>query len=154
MTQRDQLIDNLRGLAMIVMILTHATAYFPNDIVSFTLWNWSNFAVPIFLFCSVYLFIKKIWIATGSLYFFFEKNVLVDCLSPIIFSYLFSSRHYFLSHQKKWHLRMFCKVSLLLGVSISIGWCYCFLYWQRFCRFFFGLINRSVRFFGYSFWWH
>ena len=59
MSERNQLIDSLRGFSMIVMILTHATAYFPSDRIAFTLWNWSNFAVPIFLFCSVYLFIKK-----------------------------------------------------------------------------------------------
>lgn len=59
MTQRNQLIDNLRGFSMIVIIFTHATAFFPSDKFVSTLWNWSNFAVPIFIFCSVYLFLKK-----------------------------------------------------------------------------------------------
>lgn len=44
---------------MIVIIFTHATAFFPSDKVAFTLWNWSNFAVPIFIFCSAYLVIQK-----------------------------------------------------------------------------------------------
>lgn len=57
--QRNQLIDSLRGFSMIVIIFTHATAYFPSDKLVSTLWNWSNFAVPIFIFCSVYLFLKK-----------------------------------------------------------------------------------------------
>ncbi len=59
MIQRDRLIDNLRGLSMIVIIFTHATAFFPNDKFISALWNWSNFAVPIFIFCSVYLFFQK-----------------------------------------------------------------------------------------------
>lgn len=57
--QRNQLIDSLRGFSMIVIIFTHATAFFPNDKLASTLWNWSNFAVPIFIFCSAYLFLQK-----------------------------------------------------------------------------------------------
>ncbi len=57
--QRNQLIDSLRGFSIIVMIFTHTAAFFPSDKFVATLWNWSNFAVPIFIFCSVYLFLKK-----------------------------------------------------------------------------------------------
>ncbi len=57
--QRTQLIDTLRGLAMLVMILTHTTVFFLQDPTANFLWNWSHFAVPIFVFCSVYLFFKK-----------------------------------------------------------------------------------------------
>jgi peptidoglycan/LPS O-acetylase OafA/YrhL len=59
MIKRNQLIDSLRGFSMIVIIFTHATAFFPSDRFVSTLWNWSNFAVPIFIFCSVYLFLQK-----------------------------------------------------------------------------------------------
>lgn len=59
MVQRNQLIDSLRGFSMIVIIFTHATAFFPSDPLVSTLWNWSNFAVPIFIFCSVYLVLQK-----------------------------------------------------------------------------------------------
>lgn len=59
MVQRNQLIDSLRGFSMIVIIFTHATAYFPSDKFVSALWNWSNFAVPIFIFCSAYLFLSK-----------------------------------------------------------------------------------------------
>lgn len=57
--QRNQLIDSLRGFSMIVIIFTHATAFFPSDKLVSILWNWSNFAVPIFIFCSAYLFLQK-----------------------------------------------------------------------------------------------
>ncbi len=59
MTERNKLIDNLRGFSILIMILTHVTAFFPNDKLAFTIWNWSNFAVPIFIFCSTYLFLQK-----------------------------------------------------------------------------------------------
>lgn len=59
MSERNQLIDSLRGFSMIVIIFTHATVFFPSDRFVSALWNWSNFAVPIFIFCSVYLFLKK-----------------------------------------------------------------------------------------------
>jgi peptidoglycan/LPS O-acetylase OafA/YrhL len=54
-----QIIDFLRGLAIIVMIITHTTAFFPHDKIASAIWNWSHFAVPIFIFCSSYLFFKK-----------------------------------------------------------------------------------------------
>lgn len=52
-------IDLLRGIAMVAMILIHATAYFLKDPLAKTLWDFSQFAVPVFLFCASYLFFKK-----------------------------------------------------------------------------------------------
>lgn len=57
---------------MILMIIIHATAYFLKDKTASFLWDTSQFVVPVFIFCSVYLF--------------FKKNVLVDRKN--IFSYL------------------------------------------------------------------
>jgi peptidoglycan/LPS O-acetylase OafA/YrhL len=59
MTQRNHFIDDLRGIAILVMILTHVTAYFPSDKIANAIWNWSHFSVPIFIFCSAYLFLQK-----------------------------------------------------------------------------------------------
>lgn len=59
MNEREYVIDYLRGFSVIVMILTHTTAYFPQDNIANFIWNWSHFAVPIFVFCSAYLFFKK-----------------------------------------------------------------------------------------------
>ncbi|MDE2025736.1 MAG: acyltransferase [Patescibacteria group bacterium] len=53
-------IDLLRGLAMFAMILIHTNAYFlsSSSLVE-QLWDWSQFAVPVFLLCSAYLFFVK-----------------------------------------------------------------------------------------------
>lgn len=59
MTIRNTFIDFLRGLAIIVMILIHTTSFFPSDKLATSIWNWSQFAVPVFVFCSGYLFFKK-----------------------------------------------------------------------------------------------
>ena len=56
---RDTVIDSLRGFAMIAMILIHTTAYHLGNPIAAFLWNYSQFAVQIFVFCSMYLFIKK-----------------------------------------------------------------------------------------------
>lgn len=57
--KRNESIDMLRGTAMAVMILTHATANFLRNELAYFLWNTSQFAVCVFLFCSFYLFFKN-----------------------------------------------------------------------------------------------
>ncbi len=52
-------IDTLRGLAIFAMILIHSSAYFLSNKAAFVLWNYSQFAVPIFYFCASYLFFYK-----------------------------------------------------------------------------------------------
>lgn len=49
-------IDDMRGLAILVMILIHTNAYFLSDKIAYILWNLSQFAVPVFLFCSAYVY--------------------------------------------------------------------------------------------------
>jgi len=61
-------IDSLRGIAMIAMILVHTCYYFIANPIAFTIWNYSELSVPVFIFCSVFLFFKK-----GKLYNF--KNI-------------------------------------------------------------------------------
>lgn len=56
---RFQEIDVLRGIAIFAMILIHAAIYFPASKTAMFLWNFSQFAVPFFLFCSFYIFFKK-----------------------------------------------------------------------------------------------
>lgn len=52
-------IDMLRGISMMAIILTHATARFLSDPVALFLWNASQFAVAVFIFCSFYLYFKR-----------------------------------------------------------------------------------------------
>lgn len=52
-------IDYLRGLAMMAMILIHTTVFYVSNPVAFFLWNYSQWAVPVFIFCSGYIYFQK-----------------------------------------------------------------------------------------------
>lgn len=52
-------IDTLRGISMLMIILTHTTSYFLKDSLANFLWNASQFSVTVFIFCSFYLFFKN-----------------------------------------------------------------------------------------------
>ncbi|PJC32434.1 hypothetical protein CO051_03280, partial [Candidatus Roizmanbacteria bacterium CG_4_9_14_0_2_um_filter_39_13] len=56
---RNTTIDFLRGLAVILMILIHATAYFLDQPTVRLMWDCAHFAVPLFVFCSVYIAFQK-----------------------------------------------------------------------------------------------
>ncbi len=56
---RNKNIDNLRGLAMFSMMLIHACSYFLKDKTTLTIWDNLQWAVPVFLFCSFYLFFDR-----------------------------------------------------------------------------------------------
>ncbi len=52
-------IDALRGLAILAMILIHTNAYFLNNKIADWLWDFNEWAVPVFIFCSAYIYFKK-----------------------------------------------------------------------------------------------
>lgn len=58
-TVRNTTIDFLRGLAVLLMILIHATAYFLDNAASAIIWDYAHFAVPLFVFCSIYIAFQK-----------------------------------------------------------------------------------------------
>jgi len=60
MTKRNSIIDSLRGLAILAMIMIHTNAYFleRGGWVSFV-WNELQFAVPVFIFCSNYIYWQR-----------------------------------------------------------------------------------------------
>jgi len=59
MKNRNDQIDILRGFGIIAMILIHVAAWHKADPTAFNLWNVSQFAVQVFIFCSGYLFFLK-----------------------------------------------------------------------------------------------
>ncbi|HZE86858.1 MAG TPA: acyltransferase [Methylomirabilota bacterium] len=89
MIQRNQLIDFLRGFAILVMILTHTTVFFPHDTTASTLWNWSHFAVPIFLFCSTYLVLQKSSNGPLKLFSYLKKRFLRLLIPYYIFLFFY-----------------------------------------------------------------
>src|SRR3989344_1093293 len=57
--QRDKTIDNLRGAAMAAMMVIHACSYYLRDNITLIIWDNLQWAVPVFIFCSFYLFFNK-----------------------------------------------------------------------------------------------
>lgn len=59
MRTRQEEIDIMRGLSIIAMIAIHTAAYYHHVPAVYALWDTLEFAVPIFVFCSAYLFFKQ-----------------------------------------------------------------------------------------------
>lgn len=97
--ERIEEIDMLRGLSIFVMIFVHTGAYFLSIPFVFLLWDYSEFSVPIFIFCSSYLFfIKKYNIGTWKNLLLHIKKRLLRLLIPY---YLFALVYIFLSWFKE-----------------------------------------------------
>jgi hypothetical protein len=59
MRKRHEEIDIMRGLSIIAMIGIHTAAYYLHNPAIYALWDTLEFAVPIFVFCSAYLFFRQ-----------------------------------------------------------------------------------------------
>ncbi|CAN5180353.1 acyltransferase [soil metagenome] len=57
--KRNTTVDFLRGFAMLLIILIHVTVYFRSNPLANVLWEYSQVAVPIFVFCSGYLYFSR-----------------------------------------------------------------------------------------------
>lgn len=57
--QRNTTIDFLRGLATLLMILIHVTAYFLSNPVVYFVWDYTHIVVPLFIFCSAFIYFKR-----------------------------------------------------------------------------------------------
>jgi len=54
--KRFEEIDILRGISVFAIILIHVSSYFLHNKIAFILWDYSQFAVAVFIFCSAYIF--------------------------------------------------------------------------------------------------
>ncbi|MEK7571807.1 MAG: acyltransferase [Patescibacteria group bacterium] len=97
MSERNQFIDFIRGIAIIAMILIHVTVFFPSDMIASTLWNWSQFAVPIFLFCSAYLFIQRDMQREIKLFSYIKKRLVRLVVPYYVFLLFFIPLVFFLT---------------------------------------------------------
>ncbi|MBI3887543.1 acyltransferase family protein [Candidatus Microgenomates bacterium] len=118
--QRTQLIDTLRGLAMLVMILTHTTVFFLQDPSANFLWNWSHFAVPIFVFCSVYLFFQKSLYDKIAFWSFVKKRF-VRLLIPYYWFLLFFLIILFFTKPETLSIKYLLQSIFVIG-GVDINW--------------------------------
>ena len=59
MIERNTTIDFLRGFAMLIMVVIHVTAFYLSEKNTSIIWDYVHFVVPIFTFCSAYLYFEK-----------------------------------------------------------------------------------------------
>lgn len=92
-------IDALRGLAMLSMVIIHTNAYFRDIKIADFLWDANQFAVPVFIFCSAYIFFKKQRPFNHvSGWFFYIKQRFIRLLVPY---YIFAGVYIFLTLLKE-----------------------------------------------------
>ncbi len=87
--KRNENIDTLRGLGILSMIFVHITSWFLNDRSAFFIWNWGQFAVPVFVFCSTYLFFVKKQSLQQDGFTIYALKRLKRLLSPYYFFLIF-----------------------------------------------------------------
>lgn len=119
--QRDQTIDSLRGIAILGMILTHVTVFYSSSIAR-TIWDLSHFSVPIFIFCSVYLFLQKqLANKHHSISFipYIKKRLLRLVMPYYLFLPLFFLTIWFLKPQTLTINYLFQSIFLIGGVDIN-----------------------------------
>ena len=120
MHQRNETLDLLRGLGIIIMVFTHALAYYLKDKFVFFLWDWSHFVVVTFVFVSAYLFFKKNEGVTGNFFTYFKKRILRLLVPYYIFlAFMFGS---FLIFEPKNISLPFIWQNLTLTGGIDLNW--------------------------------
>ncbi|PIZ62634.1 hypothetical protein COY16_03815 [Candidatus Roizmanbacteria bacterium CG_4_10_14_0_2_um_filter_39_13] len=116
---RNTTIDFLRGLAVILMILIHATAYFLDQKYVYILWDYSHFVVPLFIFCSAYVAFQRK--DAGSISFTQIFKRLRRLLIPYyIFTIVLILLFGFVLHKEVSY--QFILNWLLLGSERDVGW--------------------------------
>ncbi|HUD45029.1 MAG TPA: acyltransferase [Patescibacteria group bacterium] len=127
--KRNTTIDLLRGIATVAMILIHTSYYFiGNDKLALFIWNWSQFAVPMFLFCAGYVFFlktsnliaSKATIAIQQFYNYLRKR-LPRLLVPYYIFLIFFLIVVLLTTPAKLTLNYFWQSIFLIG-GVDINW--------------------------------
>lgn len=118
-------IDFLRGLAMLAMIIIHTNAYFLGNPVTKFIWNYLQWAVPIFIFCSAFIYYKNQEVRIKNkgigITFQYLKKRFVRLLKPYyIFAVIFFVALFF--REPKTLTLQYITDSLLVRGGIDINW--------------------------------
>lgn len=152
---RDKSIDNLRGLAMFAMMIIHAISYFFSDKISFYIWDYSQWAVPVFLFCSFYIYFKNPRkLEQTSLFFFLKKRFLKLLIPYYIFLFTFYMLLYWFDKKSFFNFDQLIANIFLYG-GLSFNWLVLlfsyltflmpFIFWlKKYKYFFYGLFILSI----------
>lgn len=137
-------IDLLRGIAILAMILIHTTYYFLGDKTALFIWKWSQFAVPVFIFCSAYIFFQN----PKKSNFEYLKKRIYRLLKPYyLFLLFFIPVIYFVNHQVL--TPNYIIQSLIIAGGVDISWLVLLFV---FLTFIFPLISLSFEKYKFLFW--
>jgi len=99
--KRDKILDQLRGFAIVMMILTHSLIPFWSNNTARAIWNWTHFSVPLFVFCSLIIFFKKPVSQNWKSYWVYVKKRFLRMLIPYyIYIAAYFTLRFFLSGPK------------------------------------------------------
>jgi fucose 4-O-acetylase-like acetyltransferase len=117
---RNKNIDDLRGLAMLAMMAIHSTGGAAQGL-SFIIWDFSQWAVPVFLFCSSYLFFSQTKkFKLRDVFPYLKKRAIRLFVPYYIFLFVFFLLSFFYAKENlTWY---FLKSSLLLTGGLSYNW--------------------------------
>lgn len=76
MQKRVWQIDIMRGVSMILMMVLHVLAYYKEDSVAFAIWEFAQLSVPVFIFCSAYLFYTRDAASATCGFSYFKKRLI------------------------------------------------------------------------------
>lgn len=121
MNSRLHHIDMMRGIALFVMILIHTNAYFLSDRLAYTLWDISEFAVPVFIFCSAYLFFykKPVFGSSGDILKYVKKRFARLLVPYYVFAAVFFGIIYLKEPQKLTSAYIFQSLTATGGIDIN-----------------------------------
>ena len=118
---RNKTIDFLRAVALITIVLIHSLVPYLNDPLNHQLWNVSQFAVQIFVFCSGYLFFSREFDKEEKVDMRYITKRLKRLLVPYyVYALVFIPILFFTHHSTA--TLDYIVSSLLLTGGIDIGW--------------------------------
>ncbi len=120
MKKRYLEIDILRGIAIFSMILIHTSYYFLNNKAALITWNWGQFAVPVLIFCSSYIFFQKNKNAPVISLSYFKKRITRLLYPYFIFLIFFLTL--VLLFTPEGFTTKYVVQSILLTGGVSINW--------------------------------
>lgn len=144
-------IDILRGIGIFVIILIHTTSYFLSNPLAHAVWNFGQFAVPTFVFCSTYLFFKKNSTHEKLNFLSFEKKRLLRLLVPYWIYLFFFFTLVFLKNQKTIILSFLIRHLTLTTTGLEINWAVLLFIYLAFLSPIFILLKKGRVLFSFFF---
>ncbi|KKQ24651.1 MAG: Racemase domain protein [Candidatus Roizmanbacteria bacterium GW2011_GWC2_37_13] len=118
--KRDRTIDTLRGLAMFAMMVIHACSYYLKDKTTLFIWDNLQWAVPVFVFCSFYLFFGRKDKFSASDWLPYLKKRLTKLLTPYYYFLAVFFPLLFFFEKNKFNLKyFFANVFLYKGLDFN-----------------------------------